>query len=199
MSVAGTAGPFALAGTGSPRPASPGGAVADVAPPPPGPLLGLPENWDSPAGGQGVVLPLTDRRLDDQAKPAGDAAPQAGSGGDQVTQWITEAVQIMREQDIPVSAADVAGIRTIVEKESNGDPRAVNQWDANARAGHPSKGLMQCTDPTFDSYKLAGHDDIYNPVDNIIAGVRYTIGRYGGFASHPGLASLNRGDGYRGY
>ena len=71
--------------------------------------------------------------------------------------------------------------------------------NSNAQAGHPSKGLMQCIDSTFNSNKLPGHDNIYNPVDNIIAGVRYTIGRYGSIANTPGLASMAHGGGYVGY
>jgi WXG100 family type VII secretion target len=71
--------------------------------------------------------------------------------------------------------------------------------NSNAAAGHPSKGLMQCIDSTFNAHKLPGHDDIYNPVDNIIAGVRYTFDRYGGFAGHPGLKAMAAGGGYQGY
>ncbi len=71
--------------------------------------------------------------------------------------------------------------------------------NSNAAKGTPSKGLMQCIDPTFEAHKLPGHDDIYNPVDNIIAGVRYTFDRYGGFEGHPGLASMAGGGGYQGY
>lgn len=71
--------------------------------------------------------------------------------------------------------------------------------NSNASAGHPSKGLMQCIDSTFNAHKLPGHDDIYNPVDNIIAGVRYTIGRYGSIANTPGLQAMSQGGGYVGY
>lgn len=71
--------------------------------------------------------------------------------------------------------------------------------NSNAAKGTPSKGLMQCIDPTFQAHKLPGHDDIYNPVDNIIAGVRYTFDRYGGFEGHPGLKSMAGGGGYQGY
>jgi WXG100 family type VII secretion target len=71
--------------------------------------------------------------------------------------------------------------------------------NSNAAAGHPSKGLMQCIDSTFNAHKLPGHDNIYNPVDNIIAGIRYTFGRYGGFAGHPGLKAMAHGGGYQGY
>ncbi|GAB3577932.1 transglycosylase SLT domain-containing protein [Amycolatopsis endophytica] len=116
-----------------------------------------------------------------------------------VRQWIEEAIRILQAAGIPVTEADIDKIWTIIEKESGGDPNAINLWDSNADAGHPSKGLMQCIDSTFNAHKLPGHDDIYNPVDNIIAGVRYTFDRYGGFAGHPGLKSMASGGGYQGY
>ncbi|TVT23338.1 hypothetical protein FNH06_10105 [Amycolatopsis acidiphila] len=196
MSVAGAATPVALAGTApAPPPAGPGTQSTPA-------LLGLPDSWGGATGAPAVVLPLAQPGGEPPkvaAPPAGSAEPQAAPAGDRLDQWITEAVDIMRQQGVPVSTADIPGIRTIIEKESDGDPDAVNHWDANARAGHPSKGLMQCVDQTFQANKLAGHDDIFDPVDNIIAGVRYTISRYGGFDAHPGLASLSRGEGYRGY
>jgi hypothetical protein len=71
--------------------------------------------------------------------------------------------------------------------------------NSNAAAGHPSKGLMQCIDSTFNAHKLPGHDNIYDPVDSIIAGVRYTFDRYGGFSGHPGLKAMAGGGGYQGY
>ena len=92
-----------------------------------------------------------------------------------------------------------AQIWQIIEKESSGNPHAINLWDSNAQKGTPSKGLMQCIDSTFNAHKLPGHDDIWNPVDNIIAGVRYTFSRYGGFEGHPGLKAMAQGGGYQGY
>lgn len=116
-----------------------------------------------------------------------------------VQQWIQEAIKILQANGIPVTEADISKIWTIIEKESGGNPNAINNWDSNAAKGTPSKGLMQCIDPTFNAHKLPGHDDIYNPVDNIIAGVRYTFSRYGGFDGHPGLKSMASGGGYQGY
>lgn len=116
-----------------------------------------------------------------------------------VQQWILEAIKILQANGIPVTEADINKIWTIIEKESGGNPNAINNWDSNAAKGTPSKGLMQCIDPTFNAHKLPGHDDIYNPVDNIIAGVRYTFSRYGGFDGHPGLKSMAGGGGYQGY
>ncbi|QFZ24190.1 lytic transglycosylase [Saccharothrix syringae] len=117
----------------------------------------------------------------------------------QVEGWIREAIGILAANGTPIDEGSLDEIYTIIIKESNGNPNAVNTWDSNAMRGTPSKGLMQCIDPTFQYYKLPGHDDIYNPVDNIIAGVRYTYARYGGFHNHPGLVSMAVGSGYVGY
>lgn len=133
----------------------------------------------------------------------GGLGPSGGPPGGQppgnVRQWIEEAIKEMQAQGIPVSDADINNIWAIIEHESSGNPNAINLWDSNAQAGHPSKGLMQCIDSTFNSYKLPGHNDIYNPVDNIIAGVRYTMSRYGSIANTPGLQAMAHGGGYVGY
>jgi uncharacterized protein YukE len=71
--------------------------------------------------------------------------------------------------------------------------------NSNAAKGTPSKGLMQCIDPTFNSYKVAGHGDIWNPVDNICAGVNYAISRYGSLDNVPGIKAMAGGGAYRGY
>jgi len=90
-------------------------------------------------------------------------------------------------------------LETIVQHESSGNPTAVNDWDSNAQAGHPSKGLMQTIDSTFNQYKMDGHDDIWNPVDNAIAAINYAVARYGSLENVPGIKSLANGGGYIGY
>lgn len=95
-----------------------------------------------------------------------------------------------------ISAADIA---TIIQHESGGNPNAINLWDSNAAKGIPSKGLMQTIDPTFNAYSVPGHRDIWNPVDNIVAGVRYAIHRYGSVSNVPGVANLHGGGSYVGY
>ncbi|NKQ55922.1 transglycosylase SLT domain-containing protein [Amycolatopsis sp. K13G38] len=125
--------------------------------------------------------------------------PPSGQPPGNVQQWIEQAIKELQAAGVNVTDADIKNIWAIIEHESGGNPNAINLWDSNAQAGHPSKGLMQCIDSTFNANKLPGHDDIYNPVDNIIAGVRYTIGRYGSIANTPGLASMAHGGGYVGY
>ena len=43
-------------------------------------------------------------------------------------------------------------LKYIGQLESNHNPGAVNNWDSNAAAGIPSKGIMQFIQPTFDSF-----------------------------------------------
>ncbi|HET6502846.1 MAG TPA: transglycosylase SLT domain-containing protein [Amycolatopsis sp.] len=128
---------------------------------------------------------------------AGEGFAPAPSGD--LADWIHQATDILRANGMPVNNADVQLIATIIQHESGGDPSAVNLWDGNAQAGHPSIGLMQCIDTTFDAYKLPGHNNIENPVDNIIAGVRYAVARYGSLSNVPGIASLSQGGSYVGY
>lgn len=54
-------------------------------------------------------------------------------------------------------------------------------------------------DSTFNAHKLPGHDDIWNPVDNAAAAIRYAISRYGSLENVPGIKSMSKGGKYVGY
>ena len=116
-----------------------------------------------------------------------------------VQQWIQEAIQILEQNGVPASELNANDIWTIIQHESGGNPNSINNWDSNAQAGHPSKGLMQTIDSTFSAHALPGHGNIYNPVDNIIAGVRYALGRYGSIENVPGIRAVHSGGAYVGY
>ncbi|MDL5155078.1 transglycosylase SLT domain-containing protein [Actinomycetospora termitidis] len=124
-------------------------------------------------------------------------APSSGRGG--VQDWIREATAILAENGVDPDKMKADDIATIIEHESGGDPDAVNDWDSNADKGTPSKGLMQTIGPTFEANKLPGHGNITDPVDNIIAAVRYAIKRYGSVGEVPGVEAVARGDSYVGY
>ena len=65
-------------------------------------------------------------------------------------------------------------------RESAGNPLAINNWDSNAAAGTPSKGLLQVIHPTFLAYHVPGTSmDSYDPVANITAACNYAADRYG--------------------
>lgn len=117
----------------------------------------------------------------------------------QVGHWIGEAAKILEAHGTPARDINGSDIALIISHESSGIPNNVNHWDINAQEGHPSIGLMQVIQPTFDTYALPGHGDIYNPVDNIIAGVRYAIARYGSIQNVPGVVAVHDGQPYVGY
>ncbi|SEG99449.1 WXG100 family type VII secretion target [Nonomuraea solani] len=133
----------------------------------------------------------------------GPSGPPPAGGGPaptgQVKDWIEQAIAILTKNGVPASKMNASDIWMIIKHESGGNPNAINNWDSNAAKGTPSKGLMQTIDPTFNAHKLAGHGDIYNPVDNIIAGVRYAIERYGSVSNVPGVVNSKQGLGYVGY
>lgn len=107
-----------------------------------------------------------------------------------VGQWRSTVMQALKMEG-QYSAANVKRTLYQMQTESGGNPRAINLWDSNAKKGTPSKGLMQVIDPTFRAYARAGFDkNIYDPLSNILASVRYATSRYGS------LSNAYKGVGY---
>ncbi|WP_330290498.1 transglycosylase SLT domain-containing protein [Streptomyces sp. NBC_00576] len=110
------------------------------------------------------------------------AAPSASSStttyyANNLDGWIRESLDIMAQRGIP---GTYDGIYRNVIRESSGNPYAINNWDSNAAAGTPSKGLLQVIDPTFAAYHVAGTSfDPYDPIANITAACNYAAARYG--------------------
>ncbi|MEV0170880.1 transglycosylase SLT domain-containing protein [Streptomyces sp. NPDC050803] len=91
--------------------------------------------------------------------------------------WIRASLQVMAQNGIP---GTYDGIYRNVMRESSGNQYAINNWDSNAAAGTPSKGLLQVIDPTFQAYHVSGTSyDPYDPVANITAACNYAAQRYG--------------------
>jgi hypothetical protein len=93
--------------------------------------------------------------------------------------WIAQARAILAAHGDKVPSADAIHARAMTE--SSGNPRAENHWDSNQALYGGTYGLVQTIKPTFAHYSLPGHKDIMNPVDSIIAGVRYANATYGDF------------------
>lgn len=139
--------------------------------------------------------------------------PEAAGGGTSIpgntsgTQldWVFAA-----EKATGTPASWTAAILRRIMFESGGNPNAQNNWDSNAQAGDPSRGLMQTIMSTFTAYHQAGTSwNIFDPVANIAAAINYIKARYGSiFAIDPpvqgyatggpvnrtGLAYLHRGE-----
>jgi LysM repeat protein len=117
------------------------------------------------------------------------------TGGGDVSAWTTRACAAM---NVP-PAHWVSGYQTLFARESSGRPNAINAWDSNAYGpiqsdGHPlhcSRGVAQCIPDTFASNHVAETStDIYDPVANIAASIRYVMRRYGVSPDGHNLASL---------
>ena len=116
-----------------------------------------------------------------------------GSGGD-VSGWIQQAMSLTG-----APSSWLGPLSTLVQKESGGNPNAINLTDSNAKAGHPSKGLFQTIDSTFNAYAMRRLGGIYNPIANAVAGIRYIMSRYGSVFNVPGIKSMMSGGKYKGY
>ncbi|WP_169482498.1 tape measure protein, partial [Limosilactobacillus reuteri] len=88
------------------------------------------------------------------------------NSGSVTAEMIKKAAAKMK---VSVSAGDISHILNVVQHESNGKARNVNNWDRNAQEGHPSKGVLQFIDGTFNKYAVKGHHDIWKPFDQILA------------------------------
>ena len=105
------------------------------------------------------ALKWIENNLGDLANPAGDG----------VARWrkvIERAASVMH---VSLTAGDLSHILTVIEHESGGNPTITNNWDSNAHAGTPSKGLIQFIDPTFQHYAVKGHRNILNGYDQLLA------------------------------
>ena len=95
-----------------------------------------------------------------------DKLDEIGGNGPVSESLIKRAASKMH---VSVSAGDIAHILNVIQHESGGNARAINLWDSNAQAGHPSKGILQFVDGTFLHYAMPGHHDIWKPFDQLLA------------------------------
>ena len=139
------------------------------------------EPWLSVAGGivNKVLGSVTSyvKKIFDATIPKVNYSPSAG-----VEQWRSLAAQALRMEG-QYSVANLNRMLMQMQTESSGNPRAINNWDSNAKRGTPSKGLMQVIDPTFRAYARPGYNkNIWDPLSNMLAAIRYTVRRYGSLA-----------------
>lgn len=134
---------------------------------------------------KGEMSAWVDKLFEENGQSIGSYVASKG-----VSQWLPTVVRALKMEG-QYSAANVARTLFQMQTESGGNPRAINLWDSNAKKGIPSKGLMQVIDPTFKAYARKGFDkNIYDPLSNILASVRYATSRYGT------LSKAYRGVGY---
>lgn len=144
------------------------------------------DNREAVGGNPHFILPGLELALGAKAETSDSTESDSGNKAstasatsypDNLDGWIRESLDIMAEQGIP---GTYDGIYRNIMRESAGDPQAINNWDSNAAAGTPSKGLLQVIAPTFEAYHVPGTStDSFDPVANITAACNYAADRYG--------------------
>ena len=106
--------------------------------------------------------------------------PSGGNIAPEVTRWANLVSDVMAEHDVPDRYLE--GILAQIQQESFGDPKAINNWDSNAAAGDPSKGLLQVIGSTYqahakNNFENRKYQDV--PYTNIYAALNYVKSAYG--------------------
>lgn len=101
--------------------------------------------------------------------------PSNSGNTQQIRRWIAEGLSVAGQKVTPAAISTLLGR---VMQESGGNPNAINNTDINAQRGDPSKGILQTISATFNAFKVRGHNNIFNPIDNIAAAVRYMLATY---------------------
>jgi len=94
----------------------------------------------------------------------------------EVLRWGNLVAGVLKEFNLDQKY--VYGVLRQMQQESSGNPDAINLEDSNARAGTPSKGLMQVIAPTYQSNAKPGYTDLnYQsvPYYNVWAAIHYVL------------------------
>ncbi|MGZ4521944.1 MAG: hypothetical protein ACXVXO_00790, partial [Mycobacteriaceae bacterium] len=107
--------------------------------------------------------------------PSGGPAP-SGAG---VSRWAsTVSAALLANGITPTTALINAWLRQI-QTESGGNPTIVQQIHDINSGPNAARGLVQVIPTTFAANALPGHTNIFNGLDNLMAGIHYALSRYG--------------------
>jgi hypothetical protein len=139
------------------------------------------------AGGGQVTWPFpvtaAMTRIPSKAEVARAVTPAAPAGSTKglpnaVARWAGLVATVLNILHQPLS--NEGAVLRRINFESGGNQFAINLSDSNAKAGHPSQGLMQTIPSTFNAYAGPFRSrGIFDPEANIYAGSNYAIHRYG--------------------
>lgn len=118
------------------------------------------------------VIPLG-KQLDSQTVDVSGENSTVTTGGGATTaingDW-TEAIKhAAKMMNVNLDQNGLNAVLRRINQESGGSETVTNNWDSNARAGHPSTGLLQYIQSTFDTWKVQGYEDIHKGFHQLLA------------------------------
>jgi len=95
-----------------------------------------------------------------------------GTSSKSASAWANDIRRAAATMGESVTNAQVQGIISQINRESNGNPGIVQSSsvvDINTLSGNPARGLLQYIPQTFSAYKVPGHGNIYSGYDQLLA------------------------------
>ena len=86
--------------------------------------------------------------------------------------WTPVIKSAFRVLHLHAQGWQIAKLLRQIQTESGGNESIVNHWDSNARAGHPSQGLLQFIPSTFYSWADPRYRNINKGFDQLVAAIR---------------------------
>ncbi|MEF7456971.1 tape measure protein [Pediococcus pentosaceus] len=101
-------------------------------------------------------------------------------GGTGVMRWKDTVAKALKANGFSASPFQISSWLKVIARESGGNPN-IHQTvdDINMRNGNPAEGLVQTIPSTFRANAFAGHHNIMNGYDDLLAGIRYAKRTYG--------------------
>lgn len=133
--------------------------------------------WKDIADGAGKYVP--EQAVDwfknklSEFKKKFDESGGSNPPGEGVERWRPTIKRAASMLHVDLKDWQINNLLKQIQTESGGNPKIRQQiWDINMANGTPAQGLLQFVPSTFNSYAVAGHTDIYNGLDQILAAIR---------------------------